>query len=88
MSASLLYHGFGIRGYHYVRTIYELGCVFFNIVQDRFSLRCPHCKSKNVIKRGTWTRTLRTVPIGCKAVFINVPVQRVECRNCGSVSQV
>ncbi len=88
MSTSLLYHGFGIRGYHYVRTIYELGCVFFNIVQDRFSLRCPHCKSKNVIKRGTKTRTLRTVPIGCKAVFINVPVQRVECRNCGSVSQV
>ena len=88
MSASLLYHGFGIRGYHYVRTIYELGCVFFNIVQDQFSLRCPHCKSKNVIKRGTKTRTLRTVPIGNKPVFINIPVQRVECADCGSVCQV
>jgi transposase len=88
MSTSLLYHGFGIRGYHYIRTIYQMGCVFFNIVQDSFSLRCPHCKSKNVIKRGTKTRTLRTVPIGNKPVFINIPVQRVECRDCSSIRQV
>jgi len=88
MSASLLYHGFGIRGYHYIRAIYQMGCVFFSIVQDPFSLRCPHCKSKNVIKRGTQNRTLRTVPIGNKPVFINIPVQRVECRDCSSVRQV
>ncbi len=88
MSTSLLYHGFGIRGFQYIRTIYQMGCVFFNIVQDPFSLRCPHCKSKNVIKRGTTNRTLRTVPIGNKPVFINIPVQRVECRDCSSVRQV
>ncbi len=88
MSTSLLYHGFGIRGYHYVRTIFKLGCIFFHIIQDTFSLRCPHCKSRNVIKRGTETRTLRSVPIGCKPVFITIPVQRVECEDCGSVCQV
>ncbi len=88
MSASLLYHGFGIRGYQYVRTIFKLGSIFFHIIQDPFSLRCPHCKSRNVIKRGTETRTLRSVPIGCKPVFITIPVQRVECEDCGSVCQV
>jgi len=28
------------------------------------------------------------VPIGNKPVFINIPVQRVECRDCGSIRQV
>ena len=34
MSTSLLYHGFGIRGYRYVRTEYIEGAVVFTIVQD------------------------------------------------------
>ena len=33
MSTSLLYHGFGIRGYHYVKTAYEDGQVIFTIGQ-------------------------------------------------------
>jgi hypothetical protein len=34
MSTSLLYHGFGIRGYRYVRTDYFEGEVVFTIEQD------------------------------------------------------
>ena len=34
MSTSLLYHGFGIRGYRYVRTEYIEGGVVFTIAQD------------------------------------------------------
>jgi hypothetical protein len=34
MSTSLLYHGFGIRGYEYVRTEYRAGEVTFTIRQD------------------------------------------------------
>ena len=34
MSTSLLYHGFGIRGYRYVRTEYIEGGVVFTIEQD------------------------------------------------------
>ena len=34
MSTSLLYHGFGIRGYRYVRTEYVEGGIVFTIAQD------------------------------------------------------
>ncbi len=88
MSASLLYHGFGIRGYHYVRTIYQFGHIVFSIIQNPFSPRHPHCKSKKVIKRGTETRSLKTVLIGNKPVFINIPVQRAECEDCGTIRPV
>ena len=43
MSASVLYHGFGIRGYQYERTFYEDGKVTFVISQARERLRCPQC---------------------------------------------
>lgn len=39
MSTSLLYHGFGIRGYAYVRTEYRHGQVFFTIRQGAGTLR-------------------------------------------------
>jgi len=35
MSTSLLYHGFGIRGYQYVKTEYEGGQVVFTVCQKR-----------------------------------------------------
>jgi transposase len=41
-----------------------------------------------VIKRGTVTRCFRTTPIGRKPVFIELPIQTVECRTCGTARQV
>ena len=35
MFTSLLYHGFGIRGYHYVRTDYSKGRIKFCIQQNK-----------------------------------------------------
>ncbi len=55
MSTSLLYHGFGIRGYRYVKTTYEGGKVVFSIRQDREDLRCALCGSR----RGRVFRALR-----------------------------
>ena len=40
MSTSLLYHAFGIRGYHYVRTEYVDGQVTFTIRQEPETCRC------------------------------------------------
>ena len=87
MSTSLLYHGFGIHGYQYVRTLYRSGTVIFYIIPKPFSLRCPACGSKQIKRRGTKTRMFRTVPIGSKSVFIQLPVQRVECLFCGVIRQ-
>lgn len=88
MSTSLLYHAFGIRGYHYTRTEYSGGGVTFHIRQEAASLRCPACGSADLVRRGEVPRTFRSLPIGSKPTFITLRVPRVECRCCGVVRQV
>jgi len=88
MSTSLLYHGFGIRGYNYSSTDYIKGQILFRIKHDFWKLNCPDCKGKNFKKRGTVTRRFKTLPIGKKEVFIELPVQRIECLSCQKVKQV
>jgi len=88
MSTSLLYHGFGVRGYEYVRTEYVGGQIHFTIRQPRKTLRCPACGSREVQPHGTVKRRFRTVPIGSKPVFIEFPIPRVCCQHCGVTRQV
>jgi transposase len=83
MSTSLLYHGFGVRGYKYQSTEYKEGMAFFTVTQDRLSLRCSQCNSRDVICKGTNDRELRAVPIGGKKVYIHIAVQRILCLCCG-----
>jgi transposase len=88
MSTSLLYHAFGIRGYHYTRTDYQGGQTIFTIQQDPTTCRCSACGSTQVQSRGRAERRFRTVPIGCRATFVVLPIPRVECEACGVVRQV
>jgi transposase len=88
MSTSLLYHGFGIRGYEYVRTAYEGGRVTFTIRQEPKALRCEACGSRDVRPRGQVERRSRSLPIGSRATDVIFPVPRVACRACGVVRQV
>ena len=88
MSTSLLYHGFGIRGYYYSNTDYLNGQILFRIKHDHWKLNCPDCKSRDFKKRGTVTRQFKTLPIGKKEVFIELAVQRIECLHCQKVRQV
>jgi len=88
MSNSLLYHGFGVRGYQYEKTEYAGGAVTFTISQVRESCCCPECGSEDVIGRGHNRRRFRTVPIGGKPVWLLLAVPRVECRDCNAVRQV
>ena len=87
MSTSLLYHAFGIQGYHYVRTQYAGGAVIFTINRNRHDLKCPSCNSKDITLRGKINRRIRALPIGKKTVYIDFPVQRVGCQSCGSIRQ-
>ena len=89
MSTSLLYHAFGVKGYRHVRTEYRHGQVRFTVQPGgNEPLRCPHCGSPEVIRRGQRWRACRGIPIGGRAVWIQLPVQRVGCRRCGLVRQV
>jgi transposase len=88
MSTSLLYHGFGLVGYTYVRATYEEGKVVFTIEHKRDKLHCPECGSRDLVLRGSSPRRFRMVPIGSKVIFLDLDVQRVACRRCDTVRQV
>jgi transposase len=88
MSTSLLYHAFGIRGYHYTRTDYHDGQTIFTIRQEAETCRCSACGSSHVQSRGHVERRFRTVPIGPRATLVVLPIPRVECLDCGVVRQV
>jgi transposase len=88
MSTSLLYHAFGIRGYHHVRSEYHHGQVTFTILQELKTYRCSACGSSQVISRGKAERRFRSLPIGSRPTSVVLPIPRVECLACGVVRQV
>jgi transposase len=89
MSQSLLYHAFGVReGYEYVRTDYHQGAVQFHLAVKEGLLVCPACQSSNVIRKGGRERSLQTVPIGMKPVFLVTEVPKCECKDCGAKFEV
>jgi len=88
MSTSLLYHAFGIRGYRYVATDYLEGEIHFRVVQDLPDCCCSVCGSTHVSPRGTVERTFRSLPIGNRPVWVELPIPRVECHDCGLIRQV
>ena len=88
MSTSLLYHSFGLKAYTYVRTDYIKGAIIFTAVPKSHLVRCSSCGSDEVIKRGSFTRMLRTLPIGHKPVWLKIKAPRLECRSCGVVRQM
>lgn len=88
MSTSLLYLAFGLEGYDYVRKSFVAGSMIFYVRPKAKLVRCPCCKSWDVIRRGSSERWLRTVPIGFKPVWLAVDVPRIECRTCGSVRRI
>jgi transposase len=83
---SILYHGFGLRGYRYVRTDFDGGAITFTIEPQR--LACAACKSRDIVRRGGRTRRWRSLPIGRKPTFLQMDLPRVECRNCGAIRQI
>jgi transposase len=88
MSTSLLYHGFGIRGYEYVRTEYQGGEVVFTIRQEPKTFQCETCGSKDVRPRGRVERRFKLLPIGGRSTAVVFPIPRVACQACGVIRQV
>lgn len=70
---SLLYHGFGIKGYKHLRTRYEKGRIIFELEAEN-EPEVP--EGEALRKRGFRWRDVRTVSIGLKPVILRVKVQR------------
>ena len=89
MSQSLLYHAFGVReGYEYVKTDYHDGAIRFHLAMKAALFVCPACKGTAVIRKGRRARSLQTVPIGLKPVFLVTEVPKCECKDCGAKFEV
>lgn len=88
MSISLLYHGWGLKGYHDVRTDYDGGRLPLVIQPAPGTLACPACGCRPRIPHGGSERIWRQAPIGSKAVFIRMSIPRVECRECKTIRPV
>lgn len=87
MSTSLLYHAFGVYGYVYRRSEYVGGEVVFTVEPAASKVKCSVCESRRVIRRGGRERRFRGLPIGKRAVWIELKVPRLECKMCGAVRQ-
>lgn len=85
MSTELLYHVCDFTGYQYVGAKCSEGTVLLTICQEASRLRCVACGSRRVIRRGSYRRSLRSLPIGSKPVRIVLDVPRLECLKCGAV---
>jgi len=80
-----LYHGFGLPGYDYVRQEFVGGNVLLHVRPEGKLIRCPCCRSRDVLHRGVSKRWLRTVRVGFKPVWLVVEVPRIGCASCGLV---
>jgi len=87
MSAGLLYHILGVRGYRLVKEKIVSGGMEFHIALERYKVCCPECGSTNVWLKGGLERRFRSVPIGRKKTMIVLFVPRVHCQgsNCPCV---
>lgn len=83
MSTSIIYHGFGAVNYHYKKTEYQHGAMYFQI--RKREKKCSCCGSFRVIQKGTRERVIRTVPIGKKQVFFKIKNRRFFCKSCGAL---
>ena len=88
MSTSLLYHAWGLRGYDLQATDYVEGVTVFRLQQNADTLCCGHCGSRTVMREGVVVRRFKTLPIGGKPVWLQLPVQRLWCAACGKTRQV
>ena len=63
------------------KTVFH-GCVHPNEV------KCPDCRSRDVIRFGQTSRCFKLLPVGSRKVQMVVRIPRVQCQRCGAVKQV
>jgi len=84
---SELYHCFGLGVVEVLRTDFSGGATVFHCRSPASRLRCACCCGIDVICRGTVTRRFRLLPIGSRCTWLVFVLQRLECRECGTVRQ-
>lgn len=74
---------FGIKaGYKVVKTEDTGAEVRLHLDVEESLLVCSKCASKNIIRKGSRHRNLKTVPIGLTPVVLHTEVVKCECLDC------
>src|SRR5947207_15869041 len=89
MSDWMLYHVWGIRGYRVASCEkVVVDAVWVTIEPLPSVVRCPHCGSKDVIRKGVKMRLFLSAPIGRRRVYFDAAIPRVHCLGCDLTRQV
>lgn len=88
MSTSMLNHIFKAYGVQYKNTKYLADRKVFEGEIGPNYIRCPECKSTNVIKFGYKERLFTALPVGNQKIELLVKIPRVSCKNCSAIRQV
>jgi transposase len=86
-SQQWLYRIFEVAGYRMTKVELD-GGLLCHIEPQAHRVRCPACRSREVIRRGQQTRWLRNLPVGSECTWLIATVPRVECQSCGVVRQI
>ena len=87
MNPSDMYHLMGIREQECTCAKYSGSVAVLYVRTKKNEFYCAKCGSRHVIRSGVVEREFRSVPVGGKPVVVRMRVQRLECKECGSVSQ-
>lgn len=82
MSASILYHAYGIKGVQYKATRFEEGSVTYITEMTHQKIPCPKCSCSDSCFKGQKKRLFKMIPFGRKQCFLEVLLHRLECMEC------
>ena len=88
MPSDLLYTAIGMKSYIPLSILDGHGEFKLSMSPPPSAICCPHCKSAEVIRRGTIDRKVYAPPIGLRMTTLIIKTPRVECRYCDCVSTV
>lgn len=81
MSQQALYQVLGLYGYQVTNLERDEKQLFVHARPQPHRVCCSACGSREVIRRGESTRTIRNLPIGADCSWVVVTLPRVECRS-------
>ena len=85
MATKQLYRALGVSGYEHQSAWRKEGVFFLRLSAPGSCHRCPKCGNREVIHRGTYTRTVHALPIGKDQTHLFIDAPRLECRRCEQV---
>ncbi len=88
MPTDLLYTAIGMKDYVPLSMSDRSGVINLAMRAPESAVKCPGCKSSDVIRRGTVDRKVHAPPIGLRTTLISIQTPRVRCNACGSVRTI